>query len=556
MPLWESLQARAPSEVWRCELLEKTVLDWWKSVFKYASGLKGSFVYYTDADTMTQLHSLHPETAHGKSGVLPARSILILHSDFAFLADAARDRSSDHKPVPMWWTFSHDAIRTWLDELKIKGVTEWPPQKSDATPHVLACFALLVKEIEKACSEIHFLNAQLSELENKVLHIQKMENIGLLARNIGHDLNNLLSPILGYSQFLRTDLPAESPLRRYAELIEKAANESELLLQELLRYAPTDKIQFVHVDLRLLVDESLSLLARTLASKKIRVETKLPSERCRIDAVPDKVLEAIVLTLLNAHAASPPGGVIHITVEQIDVTDAFRAKHRKASRPAYYRISVRDEGAGMTPEVLARVYEPFFTTLTPGPGVGLGIPITDGILRYHKGFTEIQSAPGRGTQFDLYVPLAPKTDPTQLTPVRKFQRTEVILPKQSLRVLLVEDEPMAQDVISALLQQRNCLVTTADSGEAAIEILRKKADAFDLIMLDIVMPGMGGYETFLKMQEMGVKTPVVLSTGFAKDWHVTEILRMGAIGILRKPYSIGELANILELVRPSEHRVS
>jgi signal transduction histidine kinase/CheY-like chemotaxis protein len=551
VPLWESLQARAPSEVWRCELLEKTVLDWWKAVFKYASGLKGSFVYYTDADTVTQLRSLHPEASHGKAGVLPARSLLILHSDFVFLADAARDSSSDHKPVPMWWTFSPAIIRSWIEELRIKSITEWPQQKSDSAPHVLACFALLVKEIEKTCSEIHFLNSQLTELEDKVLHIQKMENIGLLARNVGHDLNNLLSPILGYAQFLKTDLPAESPLRRYADLIEKAATASDNLLQDLLRYAPTDKIQFVDIDLRVLVEEAVSSLARTMASKKIRVETKLPSERCRTEAIPDKILEAIVLTLLNAQAATPPGGAIHITLEQVNITDEFRASHRKASKPAYYRIRVQDHGGGMTPEVLARVYEPFFSTHPPGPGVGLGIPITEGILRYHHGFTEIESSPGKGTHFDLYLPVAPKSGPTRLTPVRKANPTELIHPGQSMRVLLIEDEPMAQDVISALLQQRNCIVTAADSGEAALEILRRRRDGFDLIMLDIVMPGMGGYETFLQIQQLEIDTPVVLSTGFAKDWHVTEILRMGAIGILRKPYSIAELANILELVRPS-----
>jgi CheY-like chemotaxis protein len=272
--------------------------------------------------------------------------------------------------------------------------------------------------------------------------------------------------------------------------------------------------------------------------------------------IPDKILEAIVLPLLNAHNAAPLGGRVTVGIEHVHVTDEFRVKHRKASRPEYFRVRIEDEGGGMTPEILARAYEPFFTTHTPGPGAGLGIPITDGIARYHKGFTEIDSAPGRGTRFDLYLPVAPKSEPSQLTPVRRPHPTEQLNPEKTLRVLLIEDETMAQDIIGALLQQRNCIVTTADTGERALEILRNKIDAFDLILLDIVMPGMGGYEAFLKMHELGIRTPVVLSTGFAKDWHVTEILRLGAVGILRKPYSIAELANVLELVRPGKSRPS
>ena len=553
MRLWESLQNHLPSEVWRCELLEKTVLNWWKSVLRYAAGLPGSFTYYTDADTGSQLRSVHPK-ANGKLVVLPARSLILLHRDFLFLSDASRDVSSDHKSVPMWWTFSPNAIRQWISELGIKGVTDWPAHSADSSRHILACFTLLVKEIEQACSEVHFLNTQLSELQDKVLHIQKMENIGLLARKIGHDMNNLLSPILGYAQFLRTDLPESSPLRRYAQLIENAASESETLVQELLAYAPIEKIQFVNVDLRSMVEESLSLLARRLAARNLHVQAKLPDSRCGVDAIPDKILEAIVLSLLNAHDASSPGGVITVSIEHVTVTDEFRAKHPNASRPAYFRIRVEDNGVGMTPEILARVYEPFYTTRTPGPGVGLGIPITEGIVRYHKGFTEIDSAPGKGTRFDLYLPVTPHTAPEKLTPVRKPQPTKRLHPEKTLRVLLIEDEPMAQEIISTLLQQRNCIVTAADSGEKALEILQNNQDAFDLILLDVVMPGMGGYETFLKMQELGVATPTILSTGFAKDWHVTEILRMGAVGILRKPYSIEELANVLELVRPGKSR--
>lgn len=552
MPLWETLQERLPSEVWRCELLEKTILNWWKSVFKYAASLPGPLTYYTDADTGAQLRSVHSDSSAGKSGVLPARSLIIMHPKLFFLSDAARDVSSDHKPVPMWWTFSPGGVRYWVEDLGIKGINEKITLEGDPTHNVLHCFALLVKEIEQACTEIHFLNTQLSELQDKVLHIQKMENIGLLARNIGHDLNNLLSPILGYAQFLKSDLPADSPLHRYAGLIDKAAGESETLVQELLNYAPVEKIQFVQVDLRSLVEEGISLLSRTFAAKKLRIEAKLPKDQVWVDAIPDKILEAIVLTLLNAQEASSPNGAITISVEYFKVTDEYRAAHRKASKPEYFRIRVQDEGRGMTPEILSRVYEPFFTTHSPSPGTGLGIPITDGIVRYHKGYTDIESAPGKGTRFDIYLPVAPHTSTEQFTPVRKAQPTQHLHPENTLRVLLIEDEPMAQDVISALLQHRNCVVTCADCGERALEHLRKKTDAFDLILLDIVMPGMGGYETFLKMHELGVKTPVVLSTGFAKDWHVTEILRMGAIGILRKPYSIAELANVLELVRPSK----
>ena len=555
MPLWETLQDRLPSEVWRCELLEKTALDWWKSVFRYAAGLPGSFTYYTDTDTGSLLRSLHPDTA-GKLGILPSRSFILLHQEFIFLSDAARDISSDHKLVPMWWTFSSDAIREWVSKLGIKGITDWPAQATSPSRHILACFALLVREIERACSEIHFLNTQLSELQDKVLHIQKMENIGLLARKIGHDMNNLLSPILGYAQFLMADLPESSPLRRYAQLIEKAAAESESLVHELVAYAPNDKIQFVNIDLRSLVEESLSLLARTFAVKNLRARATLPNGGCRVDAIPDKILEAIVLSLLNAQEASPRGGTITVSVEHITVNDEFRAKHPNASRPAYFRVRVEDHGAGMTPEILSHVYEPFFTTRMPGPGVGLGIPITEGIARYHKGFTEIDSAPGKGTRFDVYLPVTPRAVPEPLVPARRPQPTERLDPEKTLRVLVIEDEPMAQDVIGALLQQRNCIVTPADNGEKALEILRRAPDSFDVILLDIVMPGMGGHETFLKIRELGVDTPVVLSTGFAKDWHVTEILRMGAISVLRKPYSIGELANVLELVRPTRKRDS
>ncbi|MBV9463936.1 MAG: response regulator [Verrucomicrobiae bacterium] len=540
MKRWASLEERFPGRAWRLDLLEKVFLRWVLGLAREGAEIRA------DPETAAYLSSHGVEGAIAEIPSSPPRYAVIRRPGLT-LTIAVMEAFPARRGAPVVWTFEPEAADGLLSKSGSPVMARRPELEQDALIQLSA-------DLARAQSELGFAHAQLHGAGERLLQFQKLESLGLLARNLGHDLNNVLSPVLGYAQFLKSDLPPQSPLHRYASQIVEAARSAEKHTEQLLQMLPVQQMQAQPGDLRALVQEAAAVLAHDFEARKVKLNVRLPETRCDVEVVPGKMLEAVLHPLLNALEASEPGGTVELSLRDVKCDEEWKKRYPKALRPLYYEIRIHDQGKGLSPAQLERAFDLFYTTKAPGPTVGLGLSLTRGILRYHKGFGELRSEPGKkgGTEFVCYLPQTEpkvKSHPAAQAAASRTRKAGGSKSRKSMRVLLVEDEPAVQEVIREYLEREDCRVEVAGTAEAAAEILEAKASQLDLVVLDLILPGKGGYDLFWKMQESGWSIPVVLSTGFAGDWMIRELLDSGAVAVLRKPYSEADLAEVLQKLR-------
>jgi PAS domain S-box-containing protein len=371
-------------------------------------------------------------------------------------------------------------------------------------------------------------------LEEQLRHVQKMEAVGQMAGGIAHDFNNLLTGVIGNLDLV--DLP---PGDRNADLIGvaiTAAQRAAELTRKLLGFARKNQLVLAPVRVGEFVREVVDILGRTF-DPRIRIVTDL--------AAPDLVLadaalvnQALLNLCLNARDAMPDGGSLTIRATTVLVSEAEAARHPDGRSGAFVRLSVADTGHGMTPEVRARIFEPFFTTKPVGQGTGLGLPMIHGIVQQHSGWVECETAPGRGTRFDLYLPLAtvgtgPTPRPIDRRPMTPAPDVATPPPVGSRTVLLVDDEDMIRCLGRSVLEQAGYKVLEAHDGADAVDLFRREHDHIDLVILDLTMPRLSGRDAFRSMTEIAPAARVLFSSGYSAD-DLSDVT--GAVGLLAKPY--------------------
>jgi PAS domain S-box-containing protein len=352
-------------------------------------------------------------------------------------------------------------------------------------------------------------------LQRQLTQGQKMESLGTMAGAVAHDFNNLLTTIMGFAGLLKRSTALTDEDRDNLTLIEHAAHRAADLTGRLLSFARGGLVRFGPIDLREVIEDTVRLTQPAL-DDAIVVSVQLPAEPVTVEGDAGQVQQALVNMVLNARDAMPCGGSISIRVEH-DGDDAV--------------IAFGDSGPGMDEETRTRIFEPFFTTKPAGSGTGLGMAITYGIVQGHHGTIVLESAPGEGTQFTIRLPLLRTPGAAPMTAG----------PGEGNLVLVVDDDEMVRRATTATLWQMGYSVAASAGGEVAVELVRARPDRFSAVLLDLVMPGMTGSETFHALAVIRPDIPVIVCTGFAADKHIDATVKRGMAGMVRKPFTADQL---------------
>jgi PAS domain S-box-containing protein len=379
----------------------------------------------------------------------------------------------------------------------------------------------------------------LSERENleaQLRQAQKMEALGALAGGIAHDFNNLVGAVLVSTANLKQDLgPAHASLLS-VETIERASRRAADLTRQLLSFARRDRMRVASVNLVDVVKDIGRICERTF-DRAISVETRAPVDVVLVHGDAGQLEQALLNLCINARDAMPSGGTLTLEVDRRELDEAASRALQLDASGAYAMASVADSGVGMKPEVQRRLFEPFFTTKEQGKGTGLGLAMAYGIIRAHRGGIAVRSAPGRGTRFDLYLPVAATDARAPVGPAPGGGA-----PGGTETVLLVDDEADLRGAMALALRRLGYQVIEADNGRSGLERLREHSHAVRLVVLDLIMPEMGGVEAFSRMRALKPDVPILLCSGFSAAADVQDLLNRGASGFLPKPFDLSDLA--------------
>ena len=371
--------------------------------------------------------------------------------------------------------------------------------------------------------------------EFQIRHAQKMEAIGTLAGGIAHDFNNLLMGIQGNVSLIRMDTDVAWPHHQRLEIIEKLVSRGAKLTSQLLGYAREGRYELRPLNLNDLVEETSETIART--RKDITVHLDLATDLAPLIADRGQIEQVLLNLYVNASEAMPTGGKLHIKTANATHNDMHA--HPYTPKPGRYTLlTVTDSGIGIPPDILDRIFDPFFTTKEMGQSTGLGLAAVYGIVKGHGGYIDVESRKNKGTTFRIYFP---SDDTFRHAPLRDHVVVaDTVQPAYT--VLLVDDEEhileIGQDMLSALGYR----VLTARDGLTAVELYKTYGSSVDVVLLDMVMPQMGGGETFDTLKSFDPDVRVLLSSGYSLDGEAENIMSRGCDGFIQKPFRIEDLS--------------
>lgn len=386
------------------------------------------------------------------------------------------------------------------------------------------------------------------ELERHVRQSQKIESLGQLAAGVAHEFNNLLTPMLLRLEMLRHDRAGDPDLLAALRSIEDAIDQAAQLNQRILAVGRRSSEKREMLALNPVVDDTLSLLKHTL-DRRIRLEVKLAPGLGPLLLDRAQLAQVAVNLVLNArdavmekHAAEGRRGeepTIRVSTQAVEAArpDTGEAGLRPAGPVRCQRLTVEDNGAGMSDEVRQRVFEPFYTTKAPGRGTGLGLAVVWNVVKNSDGWIEIRSRPGEGSAFDVYFPV-PETQPAKSPAAASGPRA---VPAGKLRILLADDNVFVADTINRLLTREGHAVSYAQNGEEAWRLYSESPGDFDLLMTDQSMPVMTGADLLRKVRESGGVARVLVVSGHLSPELLNELESLGVNGVLTKPFTQKEL---------------
>jgi len=391
----------------------------------------------------------------------------------------------------------------------------------------------LVRDKKGAARYVIGISVDITErksLETQLRQAQRMETIGRLAGGVAHDFNNLLMVIKGYCELL-LDQGAIGDGLLQLERISRAADQAASLTQQLLAFSRKQVMQPKVFNLNTLVWSAEKMLSR-LISENVEMVTVTAKNLGTIKADPGQIEQVILNLVINARDAMPNGGTITLETANIELDDSYAQGHLGAVPGSYVMLSVTDNGLGMDEETQAHIFEPFFTTKELGKGTGLGLSMVYGIVKQSGGYIWVHTAIGKGSSFRVYLPRVFEHEQELASPFPASQKTAG---KET--ILLVEDDPLVRGLALEILKSRGYSVLVAERPEAALEICRQHAGKIDLVLTDVIMPGMNGREMADEITTMRPEVGVLFMSGYTD----TVVMRNGNAGrvtsFLQKPFS-------------------
>ncbi len=381
------------------------------------------------------------------------------------------------------------------------------------------------------------------QLEEQLRQAQKMEAVGKLAGGVAHDFNNLLTIIVGFSEILRAESAAHPELLEPVDAISDAADRAAALTRQLLAFSRQTLLQPKVLDLNATISDTGRMLSR-LIGENIRVTLVLDPTISHVRVDPGQFDQVLMNLAVNARDAMPNGGALTITTQEVHLSEALAARLEAPAGP-HVMIAVTDSGVGMSADVMAHIFEPFFTTKAVGSGTGLGLAMAFGIVRQSGGSISVESEPGVGTTFRIYLPVVTDT----LTP------SEGSVPTPSLRgsetLLLVEDDAGVRELARRNLSAQGYDVLTAGDGREALRIVEVRQGNIALLVTDVVMPEMSGPELVAAIHGRWPELPVIYMSGYTSDAVVHLGIAASEVSFLQKPHTPLRLAHMVRAVLDS-----
>lgn len=387
-------------------------------------------------------------------------------------------------------------------------------------------------------------NENLEDLEiatDEQMHAKKMEALGSLAGGMAHDMNNILASIMAVASAMDAEMPLDHPYADDVKDILNACKRGSKLTRGLLSFARRHHVNFADVQTNDIAREIETILTRTI-SKGIRIRTILDDDLHNITADPDQLNQVLMNICLNAVDAMDNHGSLTIKTENILLTRGELWANPEAPAGDFVQITIQDSGPGIPKELQEKVFEPFFSTKPKGKGTGLGLAMAYGTIKKHKGIIRIDSKYTGGTSFIIQIPAhAFQSQIPKPCVGEKF----ILSPNHSGVILLVDDEDLFRTSSKRILEKLGYNVICCTNGKEAAILFEQKHHQIDVVILDMIMPVMGGRETFFKLREIDNTVPVLIASGFTEEENIKDILSNGAIGFIGKPFDLRSLSEAL-----------
>ena len=449
-------------------------------------------------------------------------------------------RSISHFMLPEYRQAFYDEYLVQINKQgAFNGVTEYVAK--DGTTHYIEYRSVMVRQKGRepyvsgtgrdVTDRITGRN-EVRKLEQQLQQAQKMKAIGTLAGGIAHDFNNLLMGILGNTSLMLLDMESNDPRYKRLKVIEKHVRLGADLTKQLVGFARGGRYEVKPTDINELIKSTAKMFGRT--KKEIGIHTRY-QEGLWIVEVDQGQIEHVLLNLyINAWQAMAGLGDLYLETENV-VLDEQYTKPYTVKPGRYVKISITDSGIGMDKETQLRIFEPFFTTKEMGRGMGLGLASVYGIIKNHGGYINVYSEKNEGTTFRVYLPASEKGVPKEKGTVEKTLKGAGL-------ILLVDDEDMIVDVGEQMLKTLGYDVLLARSGKEAVEVYKNNQDKVDLVILDMIMPEMGGGEVYNRLKEIDPEIKTLLSSGYSLNEKASNILARGCNGFIQKPFDLTALS--------------
>jgi PAS domain S-box-containing protein len=379
------------------------------------------------------------------------------------------------------------------------------------------------------------------QLESQFLRAQRLESLGMLASGIAHDLNNVLTPIIGIVQLLPLKMTNLDPqIQRLLEILNDSAHRGADLVKQILSFTRGIEGKPTNVQIGHLIAETQKIIQETFP-RNIDLLVDLPTDLW-LAAADATLLHQVFMNLcVNARDAMPKGGNLSITAENLEIDENYARMNLDADAGAYVVVTIADTGTGMPPDVIDRIFDPFFTTKDVGKGTGLGLSTVMGVIKSHHGFISVYSEIGKGTRFKVYLPA---TDDSTLDPTIK---NELLFGKGEL-ILVVDDETAVQEVTKATLETHGYKTILANDGIEAIALYAEKKDKISAVLLDMMMPSLDSVTIIRTLSKLNSQVQIIAMSGLVTNESVTKMTNEGVKAFLAKPFTAHELLQPLALI--------